>query len=528
AADSVFSKRIALIDDFLKGLRSKSLQLGQKRGPVPQLRLVGEATSKIVIDGKLDDDAWVNCPVASTVRLSELQTGRQPVYGTTVKSAWIGNELYFAIRCDENPGEKLNIAAKKNDDSALWYGDAVELLLETESRSYYQIAINPAGAVADLDRSAPREAWFSWDSQAEVATHVADDHWTIEIRIPVIQDENDPLHQVIGRKPNPSLPWHINVCRQRIRENAQEYSAFSPTGADNFHDIMKFAYFYDGNSHQFDAAEPVADFLHAMYVAADFARRGKYAEALAGYTVAAANAKLTDYQKSAALEQAALSARMLRKHDVAGDLAAQIPIDSVKKTVLMQNLLDQFKAPQVIEQFAKEDISARPFWKAGDGYVTRGRAYAITKAGPEAEADLLQSLKWTTDRRLRDSIYQSLGNNREVNLKNDDKALIAYQAVLDGAKQLDSSDQFYAVQGIAGILTRRGKYDDALATLQRVDISKRPGYWRGSLLMAIGDTQRAAGRKAEAVATYKSVMDDQTVDQQQRKVAEEALTKLRE
>ena len=29
----------------------------------------------------------------------------------------------------------------------MWYGDAVEIVLETESHSYYQIAVNPAGAL---------------------------------------------------------------------------------------------------------------------------------------------------------------------------------------------------------------------------------------------------------------------------------------------------------------------------------------------------------------------------------------------
>jgi hypothetical protein len=54
---SVYGRRLALIDEFLKGLRSKSTQLAKKRGPVPQLRLVGEATSKIVIDGKAKKDS---------------------------------------------------------------------------------------------------------------------------------------------------------------------------------------------------------------------------------------------------------------------------------------------------------------------------------------------------------------------------------------------------------------------------------------------------------------------------------------
>lgn len=53
---------------------------------------------------------------------------------------------------------------------------------------------------------AAKSAWFGWDWRAEVATQIAGDHWTVQIRIPVTQDENDPLHQVIGRKPIISLP----------------------------------------------------------------------------------------------------------------------------------------------------------------------------------------------------------------------------------------------------------------------------------------------------------------------------------
>ncbi|HID22740.1 MAG TPA: DUF4838 domain-containing protein, partial [Planctomycetaceae bacterium] len=218
---SVFARRLALMDNYSKGLRAKRRQLAQRRGPVPRLRLVGPARSEIHIDGRLDDRAWQQCPVAATARLRELQTGRLPVFGTTVKAAWRGSNLYFAIRCDDRPGEKPRVTTEQNDDPAIWYGDVVEILLQTESHSYYQIAVNPAGALADLDRGAAPSAWFDWTAQAEVATHVGDGFWTVEIRIPVTDDPNDPLHQVVGRKPTQSLPWHINLCRQRVRDLAQ-------------------------------------------------------------------------------------------------------------------------------------------------------------------------------------------------------------------------------------------------------------------------------------------------------------------
>jgi hypothetical protein len=483
-ATSVYGRRIALIDDFLKGLRNKSQQLGKVRGPVPVLRLVGDAPSKIVIDGKLDEEAWTNAYPSATVRLRELQTGRQPTFGTTVKSAWLGNDLYFAIRCDEHPGEKLNIGTTKRDDSALWYGDAIEVLIETESHSYYQIAISPSGAVVDLDRGASHDKWFSWDSNGEVSTHIADDHWIIEMRLPITQDENDPLHQVIGRKPDKSLPWHINICRQRIREDGAEYSAFSPTGTDGFHEMMKFATFYDGNSFEFDHGPPDDDFLEKTRIAADFARTGKREEALAAYT-AAAEGKITDLQKSHALELAAGYARHLRKFELADQLTGRIPIEVVKKTVQMQSLLDQFKAAQVIEQFGSEDISKWPFWKRGDGLHWRGRAYSITKVGEKAEADLRAALEFTSEPRTRDSILLLTAQNRENNLQDDAKALEAYHAIVAGRTRIGAADEYAALQGIARILTRRGQFDEAIKTLERADLPNLGGVWKENILKSI-------------------------------------------
>ena len=492
-ATSVYGRRIALIDEFLKGLRNKSQQLSKVRGPVPMLRLVGNAPSKIVIDGKLDEEAWTKAFPSATVRLRELQTGRQPTFGTTVKAAWLGNDLYFAIRCDEHRGEELNMGTTKKDDHAIWYGDAVEVLIETEAHSYYQIAISPSGAVVDSDRGTAREKWFSWDSNAEVATHIADDHWTIEMRLPITHDENDPLHQVIGSKPDKSLPWHINICRQRIRDDGAEYSAVSPTGTSGFHDVMKFATFYDGNRIEFDHGPPDDDFLEATRIAAGFARTGKREEALAAY-ISAAEGKLTDQQKSHALEQATVNARGLRKFDIAEQIAARIPIDAVKKAVHMQALLDQGKAPQVIEQFGSEDIAQWPFWKRSDGYLGRGRAYAITKVSKQAEADLKNALEFTSDPRTRDTILLLSAQNREINLKDDEKALESYVAIVEGRSRIGGADEYAALQGISRIFTRRGQFDEAIKTLERADLGNLQGVWKDYIQKSLDAVHEA--RKA--------------------------------
>lgn len=514
---SVYGRRIALIDHFLKGLRSKSGQLAKPRGPVPSLRLVGDPRQKIVIDGKLDDEAWEKCPGSATVRLRELQTGRQPTFGTTVKSAWMGDSVYFAIHCEEEPGGKPNVTSANKDDAAIWRGDAIEVLLETNAHSYYQIAVNPAGVVADLDRAGKVDPL--WDAQAEVATQVGDGYWTVEMRIPVTHDESDPLHQVIGRKPTESLPWHFNVCRQRIRESGRELSAFSPTGTEHFHEANKFAHYFAGHSHQFEAAEPDADFLETARAAADLAKQGKRREAVAAYT-AAAEGHITDLQKSHALEQAATLARVLKQLDVATELAARIPIDAVKKTTLMQNLVSQGKAAQAVEQFGQEEIAAWPFWKIGDGFAARGRAYAAAKAGALAEADLLRAIQWTSDPQERTSLRVDLAQNREQTLHDDAGALAAYREVVDATSVFSSTDPLTALQGSARILTRQKKYDEALAALQKADLEK-PGTWRGTLLLEKADTLQAAGRQAEALALYQTIAADESAPGRQRKLARE-------
>ena len=328
ATDSIYAERLALIDQFLEALRSKAELLSQGRGPVPKMRTVWEPREAIVVDGKLDDEYWVRHREWSQTRLRELQTGGQPIFGTSVMAGWDrnGQHVYFAIRCEERPGEELNITATKHDDEAIWYGDLVEILLDTDSHSYYQIAVNPAGALADLDRGADKAARFRWESQAEVATQVTDDHWTVEIRIPVTEDENDPLNQVIGRKPSQSLPWHFNVCRQRIRKNGTEHSAVSPTGAAGFHVPLKFGHFYDGRSHAFDVDETVTDFLIEYSAAEKLMRSRKFEAALAAFASLADYEKITDLQQSRVLSRAAACARSLGDFEKAIELAGKIPV----------------------------------------------------------------------------------------------------------------------------------------------------------------------------------------------------------
>lgn len=240
-ADSAYGKRISLIADFIKPMKALQEQLSRGQGRENAPSVLGFTHNKKdlrVIDGKLDDPFWEELRIYNLV---ERETGRDPLSHTSFRIAWAEDAIYFGITCEDVDTRNLNIATVKNEDPDIFKGDCVEILLETQSHSYYHLAINPAGALIDLDRK--NEANSKWSSGAQVASHVGDGYWSVEIRIPVVGEQQefiDPLNGVAGRKPTGTYPWYFNVCRQRVRSGGTEFSSFSPTGNPTFLDPSKF------------------------------------------------------------------------------------------------------------------------------------------------------------------------------------------------------------------------------------------------------------------------------------------------
>lgn len=239
AGDTKYGKRIDLIAGYLRPLKQLRQRLATGRKNVPEARTQTPSTALATLDGRLDKPFWDVCP---NYHLWNLQTGKYPAQRTTFKVARANKSIYFGIRCEESDIANLSIGSKKNDDPGIWSGDSVELLLETQAHSYYQLAISPTGALVSADRKEKIDT--RWKSAAKVATHIGDKFWSAEIEVPIagdLQVEVDPLNGVAGRIPSETHPWFFNVCRQRVRNKEIEHSAFSTTGTDNFHDILKFA-----------------------------------------------------------------------------------------------------------------------------------------------------------------------------------------------------------------------------------------------------------------------------------------------
>ena len=253
AGDTVYGKRIELVEDYclvpMTQVRDRLDRARDKNLPAVSIFEWwnygnGYKKSDIKIDGKFDDKLWKGAYWGSQGNLGEVETGRSPyTMSTSFTVGWADNALYLAIHCEECDTKGLKLGTAKNDDMALYDGDFVELLLETQAHSYYRIAIAPNGAMVDADM-ANGTPDLRWSSKAEVATYVGDGFWNVEARIPMEWDAAnkaaDPLSGVVGNKPIAPCAFSFNLCRQRVRDRGTERSAFSPTGKPGFYEPAKF------------------------------------------------------------------------------------------------------------------------------------------------------------------------------------------------------------------------------------------------------------------------------------------------
>ena len=238
AGDTIYGKRIDMAAESLALFKEGREQMIATRKSTPQALAVERKGAELKLDGNLDKPFWKGAPVYD---LKDLVTGKSPVSKTTFQVAWSDGNLVFGIRCADADMNNLSISTMKHGDEKIYSDDEIELFLETPAHAYYQITINAAGALIDLDRDRGRPQWAS---EAVSAVYRGADFWSLEIRIPTTCETPggglDRRKRVEGKKPDAAAPWYFNVCRQRVRGKMMEHSAFSPTVTGGFAVPSKF------------------------------------------------------------------------------------------------------------------------------------------------------------------------------------------------------------------------------------------------------------------------------------------------
>ncbi len=249
---SLPGRRIQQIADTMKPLEALRQQLSRKRETDLDYRVLetvntgAKPLGSKPLDGNVDKAWWGTVRIAPLIKLRPKDP--QPRANTSFQIQREGSTLHVGIVCLEPDMKGLQAAVTKNDDAGLLKDDHVTLLIETSSRSYYEISVNAAGAVYDLDH-APGGRGSGWNSGAQIAVHRGVDRWSIEMRIPIVGAEAfvlDPTKGIDGDRPKELFPWHFNLGRSRVSGGRNEQTAFSPTGKDTVHAPEKFAKLFGG------------------------------------------------------------------------------------------------------------------------------------------------------------------------------------------------------------------------------------------------------------------------------------------
>lgn len=234
-----YSERVGQFATFMQPMLERRAELLAKLENAKNIPGRKFAAAEVTIDGKLNEAIWDQLPTYSmTLARAE---GAQSDIETEVKLGWAGDDLLVAVICHEPMMENVT-GLTRNQDSAIFNHDSVEIMLETQTHSHYQIAVSALGGVIDVDRSETLNTL--WSSGAEVAVYRGEDRWVLEARIPVVaaaDGDIDILNGVLGTPPSSDNPWFINVGRLRMAGG--ERQVFSLSG-EGFHDKLNFARFF--------------------------------------------------------------------------------------------------------------------------------------------------------------------------------------------------------------------------------------------------------------------------------------------
>jgi hypothetical protein len=192
---------------------------------------VYRATSKIEVDGKLDEPAWRQARAVGDFHFNWWTEGEKEQ--TEAKILWDDAHLYVGYHCHDK-----HIAASVTErHGPVSRDDCVEVFVSPNPekvRNYYGFEINVIGTMLNFIRAdwwrggrwwepVGVRYWTSHHGRSLKKDSPDDDHWVLEIAIPWKNFVEDAAHT----PPHDGDRWRLNLNRAGGMTNRQ-YSTWSP------------------------------------------------------------------------------------------------------------------------------------------------------------------------------------------------------------------------------------------------------------------------------------------------------------
>jgi hypothetical protein len=175
--------------------------------------------TRIVLDGRLDDDAWQRTSPVTRFVQTEPHDGAPATERTLVHVAYDQDALYIGARMFDSTGDVRKRLGRR--DAHLSDSDWFYVMFDSyhDHLTAYQFSVNPAGVKRDEIQSAGGNGDSSWDAVWDVATSVDAEGWTAELRIPFSQ---------LRFRPTERQQWGVQFSRRMIAKEEVTVFAFTP------------------------------------------------------------------------------------------------------------------------------------------------------------------------------------------------------------------------------------------------------------------------------------------------------------
>ncbi|MCZ6769625.1 MAG: DUF5916 domain-containing protein [Acidobacteria bacterium] len=179
-------------------------------------------SSKIVIDGNLDEAEWRLAQPATDFTQNEPREGEPATERTEVRLLYDEENLYIGVYCFDSAGEKGLVVTDLRRDYTPLQGDHFSVLLDTfdDNRNAFVFGTNPRGGVREGQMGGDGQASnFDWDAVWYVKSKITELGWQAEMAIPF---------KSLRFRDNERQVWGVNFMRRNRRKNEDIYWAPIP------------------------------------------------------------------------------------------------------------------------------------------------------------------------------------------------------------------------------------------------------------------------------------------------------------
>ncbi len=171
---------------------------------------------KIKIDGKLDDELWMNTDFYGDFQMREPEEGIPASEKTDVAMVYDKKNLFIGVKLYDSDPSGIK-ATEMRRDAWAWDDDYFSIIIDTftDGRSGFYFTTNPMGIRIDgVFNDEGRNNNRDWDGVWSCKTSKDDKGWYIEMAIP---------WQTLRFKEGDDLTWNANFIRKIQRKNETDY-----------------------------------------------------------------------------------------------------------------------------------------------------------------------------------------------------------------------------------------------------------------------------------------------------------------